>query len=214
MSLVSAALKLDSVDTAFVVDNCSILELSGSVGNLYRSGGALSCSLNLCVYFGLFDLANRLCCLNALVVLDGYLGLGKVFAGNRNTLVIYVAYLDLGLADHLDAGLLNSFLNILGKNVIERVLIKNSLAVHLLNDASRSLALSEAGDGNLGSFLLEDLGYRLVEILLGNKELNRRLIGFCFGYIFQTHFLNLNAVRHGQFILSFRYLSYLSILYH
>ena len=163
VALRRAAVKRHAVDGALVVDIRDIAVRCGAVGDLDHSRVAVSDSLDLRVYLGgihFLDLAGHG---DADVILDFHVGLRVERRGESHAVFIYRFDVERGAADDRLLESLDRFLVSVGKDLVNGVLVEDLAAVHLFDDGAGSLALAEAGDGDVAGRFSEYFRHRFVE---------------------------------------------------
>ena len=158
------------------------------IGYLDLACVTLADGVDLCLDLLIGSGSGLLLGLDAKVILDLDLRLYSHLGGKDHAVVINGNNIKLGLADHIQRGLLQSLVECVGKHLVDGILIEKSLAVHLFDDASGGLALAEAGHRNLAYLFAVDVRDGLVKCILVNRELQRPYALFGHFGFDQTHF--------------------------
>ena len=152
-----AALKGHAVGEALEVDVHDVAVLSGALAG-QLAGVALLHALELGVHSGLLNSMDRFLNGQTAVSAQLDLGLDGDLDGQGSALVVAGGiHRDLGTAHGLDAGLLDSGLELGREQVVDGVVGEHIGAVHPLDQVTGGLALAEALDGVLLALGLKDL---------------------------------------------------------
>ena len=165
LALGGAARKGDAVHSTRVVEVHGVALGDGAVlhGDLGRL--LLALLLNLGIDLRVGDLGHGLLDGHALVLAQGHVRLDKDLAGELQVLArADLLDLDLRTIDDLQLVLLHGRAVDLVKDELERIVIEDALAVHVLDQLARGLALAEARDVHLTANLDVCLVHRLVEL--------------------------------------------------
>ena len=187
-----AALKLNAVHTAGIIQLGVVAVLQGAVGNFNAAGNALALALNAVVHILGGDIANLFGDFNALVIAQLYLGHYENLAGKFQVLAGF-HHINAGQgrgADGVkiifpDGGHIS-----VGEDNIQRVFIEDGRAVHFFDQLAGRLTLAEAGHGNLATQLEISLLDGLLEIISGHLESDLYFVtGQFFDRMFHVCFL-------------------------
>ena len=183
-----AAFKCNAVNKAFIVDVTNITHNGCRVGNFNFARVALTNHIDFVFDFFIGNFSNGLFSLNTKVISDLHVGLNSNNCRKNNTVIINRNDIELGLANHVQFRFLQCFVKSIGKNLIDSILIEESLAVHFFNYGTGSLALAEAGNCDFADLLTVNVGYCLIKGSFVYREL--QFIGALFGFcgFDQTHF--------------------------
>jgi len=165
LALGRAAREGDAVHGARVIEVHGVALDHGAIlhGNLGRLLPALLLDPGVDLRVG--DLGHVLLDGHALVLAEGDVGLHKDLAGELQVLArADLLKLNLRAIDDLELVLLDGRAVDLVKDELEGLVIEHALAVHVLNQLARGLALAEARDVHLTANLDVGLVHRLVEL--------------------------------------------------
>lgn len=155
MTLCLAAVKPLAVDIAVKVNVGNVVLLCGAVGDLNLAAVAAAYVFDLRFDICRGDALDVLRDLDALVVLDLDFRLGRDLCGHGNAVFVDGGDIKFRLTDDVEPGSLRCFFISRRQAVIDCLFIENARAVHLLDQVSGRLALSEPGDGDVLCILME-----------------------------------------------------------
>ena len=186
-----AALECNAVLEAFKVNQSGVAVL-GSSFNVGQTGVSLSHSFQLGVDVGSHDGLDGLFCLDALVVLNGYV---RFYSDGRFE-VEAVALLDLQVGDvravnRLDARFFYSGLVSCRVNHVDGVVIEELFAIHLLDHRLWRFALAEARQSDGLYLLFIRLHQSVLELLLAYLYQQFHRVVLKFVYRSQTHVVSI-----------------------
>ena len=179
-----AAFERFVVDITVEVDDDDIAVLSRAVGNLNLAGVALLGVRDFIVGVLVGSLTDGLCYRDADIIGDLDLRLYVELRLEGDAVVVDGDNVELGLGNHLEILILDGVSESGVNDLVESLIIKYALAVHLLDDMLRRLALAEAGDTDAADILLVRLVASRVKCCLVRGEFNLDHIGLGFVYIF------------------------------
>ena len=179
-----AAFERFVVDITVEVDDDDIAVLSRAVGNLNLAGVALLGVRDFIVGVLVGSLTDGLCYRDADIIGDLDLRLYVELRLEGDAVVVDGDNVELGLGNHLEILTLDGVSESGVNDLVESLIIKYALAVHLLDDMLRRLALAEAGDTDAADILLVRLVASRVKCCLVRGEFNLDHIGLGFVYIF------------------------------
>ena len=179
-----AAFKGLVVDKAFKVNVDDIAVFSAAVLNSDGAGVAVAHPLDFGVDLFVGDGVNLLGSLDALVILNGDVGLDNADSLHRDAVFLgNLGHFDLGANDNLQAGFVVSGLQHFRRQVVDSLFKEDAFAVELFDGLAGGFALPEAGDLELFGSLLKDLIAGGGKILCGNR--NDQFVFAVFGGVFR-----------------------------
>ena len=182
------ALKSNIADKAFVIDNGGIAHLGlSALGGFAHTGIAIGHGVQLGLYIGIGHFVALALGLQALVLAQGNLRLNSNLGDKGIMGAVNILQLHFWISDRLQAGLLEGLLIGFAVAGIDGILVEIALAYHLVNDALGSLALTETGDIELGSVLLERSIQRLSILLAIHGDIQFVQVGVHFLGFVQFH---------------------------
>ena len=166
-----AAIESNAIDEALEVDIGDVAVLCSTLtGQL--TGIALLHTLQLSVHSLIGNSMDRLLHGQTGIITNLDFGLDSDLHGQGSTLGLACRINgDLRAANRLNASFLDGCLVSFGEQLVDGVIGKDISAVHLLDQSTGSLALTEAGHRVLLALLLEDVGNCSLEGLSVNREL-------------------------------------------
>ena len=183
-----AAAKLLAVQVAVEIDGDDVAVLSGAALYGNHAGVALAHAVNLAVHVLAGDFHGRAGDLDALVALDGGLGLGDHIQLAQDAFVFAdLVNLEFADADDLQAGFLHSLHHHGAVQVVDGGLVKDLLAVIFLDERPGGMALAEAGDIHLFALPLVNGVDGFVKFLGADFQLQLIAVGFHFVGRFYIH---------------------------
>ena len=160
-----AAGELHAVHAAGVIEVHGVAFGNRAVVNGDLGGLLVALLLDLGVHLVLGHEGVLALDLNALVLAQGHVRLDEHFAGELQVLAgADLLDIDLRTIDDLELVLVDGRAVHLVEDQLERLVIEDAFAVHVLDHLARGVSLAEAGDRDLAAHLDVCLAHRLVEL--------------------------------------------------